>query len=138
MEYVDIYSGWLFLIVSVLFIFVYKKLSKKPDALTSSYEAEKTLPGNPANHLKRIDEALHNAGFKKICLDKEGSRFYAQTKFSIYSFSEYIEVAFLQNPGSTLLKFKSICALPTQIVAWGKNKKNYIKFRKELEKQIPE
>jgi hypothetical protein len=35
------------------------------------------------------------------------------------------------------LKFKSICALPTQVGAWGKNRRNYKKFEEELEKLMP-
>jgi hypothetical protein len=38
---------------------------------------------------------------------------------------------------STDLKFKSICALPNQVGAWGKNRRNYQKFEEELEKRMP-
>jgi hypothetical protein len=35
------------------------------------------------------------------------------------------------------LKFKSIFALPTQVVAWGNNKRKFKQFEKELEKIMP-
>jgi hypothetical protein len=35
------------------------------------------------------------------------------------------------------LKFKSIFALPTQVVAWGSKKRKFKEFEKELEKLLP-
>jgi hypothetical protein len=137
MEYLETNFWWLLLLMSIVFIFAYKKLTKNPDAVTSKFEAKKKISGNLTDNLKFIEEALKNAGFKKVGLDKDENRFYAQTKFSMSSFSEYIEVSFSHDQFSTDLKFKSICALPTQVVAWGKNKRNYKKFERELEKLMP-
>jgi hypothetical protein len=137
MEYLETNFWWLLLLITIVFIFAYKKLTKNPDALTSKFVAKKKINGNPTDNLKFIEEALKNAGFKKVGLDKDENRFYAQTKFSMSSFSEYIEVSFSHDHFSIDLKFKSICALPTQIVDWGKNKRNYKKFEKELEKLMP-
>lgn len=137
MEILETGIWWLLLPIGIIFIFAYKKLTKNPDALTSRYEAKKKIDGNPADNLNLIQEALKNAGFKKVGLDKDESRFYAQTKFSMSSFSEYIEVSYSHNNYTTDLKFKSICALPTQVVGWGKNKRNFKKFERELEKPIP-
>ena len=137
MEFLETNYLWLLFLLTVIFIFVYKRLTKNPDAITSKYEAKKTIKGNPSDNEKLIMEALKNAGFKKVGLDNEENRFYAQTKFSMSSFSEYIEVAFNHEHFSTDLKFKSKCALPTQVVAWGKNKRNYKKFEKELKKLMP-
>jgi hypothetical protein len=52
------------------------------------------------------------------------------------SWTEQIEVQAIENQGKTEVNFKSICSLPTQIYDWGKNKRNYKKFEKELEKVI--
>lgn len=137
MEILKTNFWWLLLLITIVFIFAYKKLTKNRDAITNKFEAEKKIIGNPTDNLKFIEEALKNAGFKKVGLDKDENRFYAQTKFSMSSFSEYIEVSYSHDHLSTDLKFKSICALPTQLVAWGKNKRNYKKFEKELEKLMP-
>ena len=136
MEFLETSIWWIIGLLLVVFIFAYKKLAKNPDALTSKYEAQKSIIGNPTDNLRLVKEALKNAGFKRVGLDLDENRFYAQTKVSMYSFSEYIAVAFTHEQFSTNLKFKSICALPTQIIAWGKNKRNYKKFKKELEKLI--
>ena len=137
MEILKTNFWWLLLLITIVFIFVFKKLTKNRDAITSKFEAKKKINGNPTDNLKFIGEALKNAGFKKVGLDKDENRFYAQTKFSMSSFSEYIEVSYSHDNLSTDLKFKSICALPTQVFAWGKNKRNYKKFEKELEKLMP-
>ena len=138
MEILKTNFWWLLLLITIVFIFVFKKLTKNRDAITSKFEAKKKINGNPTDNLKFIGEALKNAGFKKVGLDKDENRFYAQTKFSMSTFSEYIEVSYSHDNLSTDLKFKSICALPTQVFAWGKNKRNYKKFEKELEKLMPE
>ena len=137
MEYLEANFWWLLPLITIVFIFAYKKLTKNPDAVTSKFIAKKKINGNPTDNLKFIEEALKNAGFKKVGLDKDENRFYAQAKFSMSSFSEYIEVSFSHDNFSTDLKFKSICALPTQVVDWGKNKRNYKKFEKELKKLMP-
>ncbi len=83
-----------------------------------------------------IKEALKNAGFKKVGFDNEEFRFYAQSKFSMSSWAEYIEVKINNRENETEIKFKSICALPSQMIDWGKNKRNYKKFEIELKKLL--
>lgn len=134
MEILDTNFWWTLFLITLLFIFAYKKIVKNPDAITSKFEARKKIKGNPNDNLKIIMEALKNAGFRNVGLDADEHRFYARTKFSMSSFSEYIEVSYTHQPFSTTLKFKSICALPTQIIDWGKNKRNFKRLEKELEK----
>lgn len=134
MEFLETNFLWLLFLVTLVFIFMYKKLTNNPDAITSKFEARRKVAGNPDDNLEYIKEALKNAGFRKVGLDKDMNRFYAQTKFSMSSFSEYIEVSFSHEHFSTELKFKSICALPTQVFDWGKNKRNYLRFERELKK----
>ncbi|MFN3997643.1 hypothetical protein [Algoriphagus sp.] len=137
MEIFDINTWWLLVLIIVLFTFAYKKLTRNPDAITSKFVARKKVQGNPEQNLRIIKEASKNAGFRKVGFDEERSRFYAQTSFSMSSFLEYIDVSFTQDNFFTELEFKSICALPTQIIDWGKNKRNFNKFERELEKLIP-
>ena len=134
MEFIQTNYWWLLFILTVIFVFTYKKLTNNPDAITSRFKAKKIVIGNPTDNLIFIEKALKNAGFKKVGLYTNENRFYAHTKFSMSSFSEYIEVTFSPDNLSTTIIFKSICALPTQIYDWGKNKRNYKKFQRELEK----
>ncbi len=115
MEFFETNYWWLLFLLTVIFVFSYKKLSKNPDAITSKFKAKKNVTGSPTENLKFIEKALINAGFKKVGLYTDENRFYAHTKFSMSSFSEYIEVTFSPDNLSTNITFKSKCALPTQI-----------------------
>lgn len=126
----------IFFTAFVAFVFLYKRFSKQPDAITSKYETEYELLGRPANTLSLIKDALKSAGFKKVGVDEDEKRVFAESKFSMSSWYEYIEVQTLTDGDIRKLKFKSICALPTQIYDWGKNKRNFKKFEKELVKLI--
>ncbi len=53
-------------------------------------------------------EVLKIAGFFYVGYDEEKNRFYAQTKFSMSSWSEFIEVKISTNADNTMLKLKSI------------------------------
>ena len=128
--------GWIVCIVLVTFIVVYKKITKNPDAITSKYETRKKIKGLPQHNLELIKQAVKNAGFKKVGIDEEERSVYAWTSFSMSSFLEYIEITYQQRQEQTELNFKSICALPTQIYDWGKNKRNFKKFEKEIEKLL--
>lgn len=136
MEVYLINWGWIVCIVLVTFILVYKKITKNPDAITSKYETRKKINGLPQHNLELIKQALKNAGFKKVGIDEEDKSVYAQTSFSMSSFLEYIEITYQQTQEQTELNFKSICALPTQIYDWGKNKRNFKKFEKEIDKLL--
>lgn len=136
MVFFEAYYGWILLVITIVLILSYKKLTKNADAITSRYEAQKKINVNPNDSVSYTRQALENAGFRNIGFNKEDNRFYAETKFSMSSFLEYIEVSLEHNDSSTNLTFKSICALPVQIFAWGKNKRNYKRFARELEQLI--
>lgn len=127
---------WLFFFLTIIFIFVYKWITQNPEALTGKYIAYKSLTGKPSEIVSTIERALKNAGFRRVGFDSAEQKFYAQTQFSMSSWSEYIAVYYQHNDSSTDLQFKSICALPTQLFAWGKNKRNFKKFERELEKLL--
>lgn len=123
--------------ITVIFTFLYKRLTRNPDAVTGKYVATMQINGDQKNNLQLLSEALKNAGFKKVGLDETENCLFAQTKFSMNSFSEYIEVQFTQDKCSTNLQFKSICALSPQIFDWGKKKRNYKRFEKQVYKLMP-
>ena len=134
MEFLETNYWWLLFILTVVFVLCYKKLTNNPDAITSKFNAKKKVNGSPTENLNLIKKALINSGFKKVGVYPDENRFYAHTKFSMSSFSEYIEVTCSSDNLQTSITFKSMCALPTQIYDWGKNKRNYKKFERELEK----
>lgn len=127
------YIGWILLIITVAIVFLYKRITKNPDAVTSKFSASKYINADLNTSLNLIKQALENSGFKEIRLNKLENCYFAKTKFSMSSFTELIEVQAIQKEGGTEINFKSICSLPTQIYDWGKNKRNFSKFEKKLE-----
>ncbi len=136
MPFLETYFWWILLILTVIFIFLFKRITKRPDALTSKFEAVKYIDSNSENMRKKIRDALEKAQFINIGYDEKENRFYAQTKFSMSSWSEYIEVKISTKENRTELRFKSICTFPIQLYDWGKNKRNYQIFNKELDKLL--
>ncbi len=132
------YIGWILIVITVAVIFLYKRMTKDPEALTSKYKATKIINIDRSKSLNLIKQALENLGFKNVTLNKEGNAFYAKTKFSMSSWTEQIEVKVDENNNETEITFMSICSLPTQIFDWGKNKRNYRKFERELDKLLNE
>lgn len=134
METLKANLGWIIVIVFVLTLFLYKKITKNKDALTSKFIAKQLLPLKLDDALVISKQALENAKFSKVILNLEEKKVNAQNGFSMSSFSEYIQVEANEINGATEIEFKSICAVPTQIYAWGKNRRNYKKFLSALNK----
>ena len=128
--------GWIILLVLAIGIFLYKIISKNPDAVTSKFKTTQTIHSDFNTSFVLIKEALENARFSKVNIDEDGTKINARSGFSMSSWSEYIQVKIHRNADRTEFEFKSICALPTQIFDWGKNKRNYKRFEKELNKLI--
>lgn len=126
--------GWILIIAVTFAVFLYKYFTKDKDAITSKFIAKKNLASDFSTTLPLIQQALLNAKFTNIGFDEAENRFYATSGFLMSSWSEYIEVKIIKMDQRTELNFKSICAFPLQIVDWGKNKENYRKFEKELNK----
>lgn len=136
MQFLTTKIWWVALIAMVLFIFLYKKLTKRKDAITSKFFTQKNIKGSFNDNIEILEQALKNTGFKKVHFNKAKNKFFARTKFSMSSFSEFIELKLHDKGNETEIEFKSICALPTQVYDWGKNKRNYRKFEKQLEMLI--
>lgn len=134
METLKANLGWIIVVVFVLTLFLYKKITKNKDALTSKFIAKQLLPLKLDEALLRSKQALENAKFSKVKLNVEEKKVNAQNGFSMSSFSEYIQVEAKEIAGITEIEFKSICAVPTQIYDWGKNRRNYKKFLSALNK----
>lgn len=132
MEFIIENIGWLLIIVSIAIIYLTKQFTGDPLALTSKYKDKLTLETNQANHKVAILEAMKKAGFRKVGSDENESVFFAQTKWSLWSFSEYIKVEVKRLENGLELQFLSVCALPSQMMAWGKNKRNFRRFKQAL------
>ena len=56
---------------------------------------------------------------------QNGAKYRCSTNVNFSSWGEYIDIdVFFVNENTTQITIKSECAMPTQFVAWGKNKKN--------------
>lgn len=128
--------GWFLIALTVLFFILYKWISKNSRELTAQYEIEKRLNLLNKNKHELIIEALKQSHFKNIHFDENNSTYYAKTKVSIWSWSELIEIKVTDNEGETEIYFLSTCFLFTQIMSWGKNRRNAKKFFGELNKLL--
>ncbi len=72
---------------------------------------------------------LEKCTFKIENIDKRSGVIQAKSNFSIYSWSEKIDVKVEDNGTVTM---KSECSWPLQIFAWGKNKRNVLEFFRNL------
>ena len=124
---------WIVLVILGIGLFLFKKISKNPDAGTSHFRAKKILHTDVKTSEILIIKALERAGFSNVKSDETGTKIQAKSGFSMSSWSEYIEVSLKEKEGGTKMKFKSICAFSMQLFDWGKNKENYRRFAKELE-----
>ena len=70
--------------------------------------------------------------FKNAYFNEEDQVFRGTVGFSMSSFFELIEIRLIDSENNQSLTFLSICGLPTQIYDWGKNKRNYKRFIKNL------
>lgn len=128
MDFIIENIGWVIILATIAFFFFYKLISKDPNALTSKYRTHLKLSVESDNLPKKIIDSLKQSGFSKVGYDPEENIYYAQTKISIWSWTEFIEIQVQKDNNINRLVFTSICALPLQIFDWGKNKRNAKKF----------
>ena len=133
MEWHIEYLAIIFLVVTFVFFLAYKKITKDPDALTSKHREERTYPKTVENLDELIRKALMEAGFDKVGYNKDLKKFYASAGFSVWSFGENITVTNTMTDEKPTVHFSSVSDFPTQLVDWGKNKRNSTKFFKELD-----
>ncbi|MDD2198046.1 MAG: hypothetical protein PHE03_02495 [Bacteroidales bacterium] len=136
MDFFIDYIGWLLIALTVLVFSLYKWISKNSRGLTAQYEIGKRINLLNKNKHELFIEALKQSHFKNIHFDENNSTYYAKTKASIWSWSELIEIRVTDIGDETEINFLSICSLFTQIMSWGKNRRNAKKFFKELNKLL--
>lgn len=128
------YISSIFLMTLVLFVFLYKRATRGRNAITSKFTGEIDLQDYTDEMNDKIILALKNSGFKKINYDITEKKFYAKTKLNLSSWTENISLQINQLENEYKLSFLSICAMPTQIYDWGKNRRNFKKFIIEFKK----
>lgn len=138
MDFIIENIGWVLIVLTILIFTLYKWISKDSTALTAHYEVEKRIDFLNKNKHELIIEALKQSKFKNIHFDETNSTYYAKTKVSFWSWSELIEVKTTHKENGTVINFLSICFLFTQIISWGKNRRNAEKFFKELNRLLQE
>ena len=124
--------GWIGLILTVTFVLLYKKYSKDPNAFTGKYSGEIIIENGADTNQESIQKAMENSGFKEIEFNEKEEYYNAKTKWTFWSFGEHVKIKYRKVNEKFLIDYLSICALPTQVVDWGKNKRNFLRFRKEL------
>ncbi|MEY1640426.1 hypothetical protein [Tenuifilum osseticum] len=132
MEILIDYIGWILIALTIIIFILYKWIRNDSNSLTAKYETEKRFKFNKNNKSEIILEALKKSNFKNIHFDEINSTYYAKTRVSIWSWSELIEVKITDNEEETRINFLSICSLFTQIISWGKNRRNARRFFDEL------
>ncbi|MDX5404034.1 MAG: hypothetical protein LPK28_00895 [Bacteroidota bacterium] len=101
-----------------------------PDPLryTARFHQVEFLPHGQKKAMELSEEALKRAGFRITGRDERSGDLYAETRFSMSSWKEGIVVSFSEVPSGTRIDLISICKVPTQIVDWGKNRRNARRF----------
>jgi hypothetical protein len=133
MEPILSYLGWFIFIGIVLYFLVSRKFSNNPHGITSIYVS--TLAVYDSYDISdKVIAALNNSAFRHVRFDAAESRFYAENLITMSSWGEHIIVEMDRDGEITRLNFISVCALPIQIYDWGKNKRNFRKFHRELRK----
>jgi hypothetical protein len=93
--------------------------------MTAKFEMTKFYDLPKHDLLLLAEAALISCGFKIKNIDREQGIIDAKSRLNIWSWTEEIVVE-VQESGSIYME--SRCYIPTQVVDWGKNKKNVEKF----------
>lgn len=134
MEFIWNYTFWIIFFVTIISFFLYKQITNNPNAITSKYITTLDLDNKYITQ-DDILQAMKDSKFKNVFFNEENQAFRGIVGFSMSSFFEHVEVRLIENEGKQTLNFFSICGLPTQIFDWGKNKRNYKRFLKNLYKK---
>lgn len=128
------YIFWIIFFVTIISIFLYKRITNNPNAITAKHIAYLDLENQNFTQ-EDILQAMKASKFKRVYYNEEKQVFRGSVNFSMSSFFENIEIRLINSETKQSLTFLSICGLPTQIYDWGKNKRNYKRFLKNLHKK---
>lgn len=115
----------------VLLILIRRYLLFKELFFTSKYEEEFVINKKEGDINSLILNALRKSNFFKI--STKNDCFSSYTIPSIWSWSEKIIVKYKRiNENTYQIFFSSTCFFPLQIFDWGKNKRNFNKFYRQI------
>lgn len=134
MNFIIDYIFWIIFILTISSIFLYKKITKDPNAITAKHTAILDLENKNISH-EDILQAMKASKFKNIHYNERSQVFKGNVNFSMSSYFENIEIKLINSEEKQSLIFLSICGFPFQIYDWGKNKRNYKRFLKNLHKK---
>ncbi len=93
--------------------------------MAAKFKHTETYPLAKAELLEQVKRALAHCKFKITEIGEDEGVIHAKSAVNFWSWREKIEVN-IDADGS--VSMKSECVLPTQVVDWGKNKKNVQQF----------
>ncbi|WP_438426087.1 hypothetical protein [Aquimarina macrocephali] len=93
------------------------------------FEASKKYDSSKIELIHNIKTAIDKSKFEIENIDKENRTIYAKSSLNIWSWFEKISIRIEENGNVTMT---SECYLSTQIVDWGKNKRNVKTFFRHL------
>ncbi len=104
--------------------------------MAAKYKSCKRFNSDKIQLIDDVKKAMHQFNFKINKIDENLGYIIAETKFSLWSWKEDIQVRVYEDG---LIKIKSECSLSTQALDWGKNKQNVRRIFKYLkDNQMPE
>ena len=93
--------------------------------MTAKFEDSRKYNLGKSQLIENVKTALKKCKFRIKHIDEDGGLIRAKSRLSFWSWTEKIDVK-IEDNGT--VRMKSECSLPTQIIDWGKNKRNVRKF----------
>ena len=124
--------GIVFLIYLVRMI----RASFNASAPNAKYNAERVYRIRSYQMRKAIMRALEEAKFELCNVSRDGGEIVAVSNASFRSWSEHITIRLVDKSEECTVRFRSVCAMPTQVFDWGKNRKNALDFFRKLDSNL--
>ena len=127
------YLSTIIIAIGFIIFFILKFKYGNNALLSKDRFYEKQFNYETENIFYKIQIALEKAQFKNIIIDNDNSIITAESKFSMSSWGEIINIKIVEESNhSGKVIFTSICSYSLQIYDWGKNKDNFKKFYNQL------
>lgn len=131
MEHLGTIYGLAFIMLLVVII-IWRGIVKKKK-VTAHYQESRKYDKPVQELIELVGKALEDINAKKIAYNSSTSVFSAKLEGSIWSWSEILEINLESSEHETTVAFSSQCSLPSQILDWGKNRRNSKRFFNKLE-----
>lgn len=99
----------------------------------SEYEEEQIIEATYDEALAGVIDTLRYCDFKLKGKEANQGTISAESKWTIWSFGENIQIILSKKRRGIQVHFYSSCKLETQIIDWGKNRQNADQFFKALD-----